>query len=88
MAGCRKQETEADAIGLQLAAKACYDPAGALGAFKKLGAAEKKEGVSAPMMLRTHPLSTVHPYFPFTLKRLLNRLAAAVAVLAVGVVWA
>ena len=57
---CRKVETEADAVGIQLAAKACYKPSGAVGAFEKLAAAEKKEGVKIPQLLRTHPLSEVN----------------------------
>ena len=57
---CRKQESEADAIGMQLAAKACFDPAAAAIVFEKMGAAEQKEGIMTPTMLRTHPLSKVH----------------------------
>ncbi|KAL6767291.1 hypothetical protein ACKKBG_A39385 [Auxenochlorella protothecoides x Auxenochlorella symbiontica] len=54
----RKAETEADVIGIQLAAQACYDPAAAASVFQKLGAAEKKMGGTAmPKFLRTHPLS-------------------------------
>eukprot|EP00884_Botryococcus_braunii_P009502 jgi/Botrbrau1/18553/Bobra.0367s0004.2 len=51
----RKQETEADVIGMQLAARACYDPAASADVFKKLGAFETK---SMPAFLQTHPLST------------------------------
>ena len=57
---CRKQESEADAIGMQLAAKACFNPVAAAIVFEKLGAAEQKEGITIPTMLRTHPLSKVH----------------------------
>lgn len=54
----RKAETEADVIGLQLAARACYDPAAAAVVFKKLGEEEEKHGASAiPKMLRTHPVT-------------------------------
>ncbi|KAH7619735.1 putative Mitochondrial metalloendopeptidase OMA1 [Nannochloris sp. 'desiccata'] len=53
-----KAETEADVIGLQLAARACYDPAAAAVVFKKLGEEEEKHGASAiPKMLRTHPVT-------------------------------
>lgn len=55
----RKAETEADAIGIQLAARACYDPRAAAVVFAKLGQMEKKEGLSAmPKFLRTHPVTT------------------------------
>jgi predicted Zn-dependent protease len=55
----RKAETEADVIGLQLAARACYDPAAAAVVFSKLGEEEAKHGGSSaiPKMLRTHPLT-------------------------------
>ena len=54
----RKAETEADAIGVRLAALACYDPAAAATVFAKLGAAEAASGgPQVPTMLRTHPLS-------------------------------
>lgn len=56
---CRKQESEADEIGMQLAAKACFDPAAAALVFEKLGAAEKQQGVKIPTLLRTHPISEV-----------------------------
>ncbi len=56
---CRKQESEADAIGMQLAAKACFDPAAAALVFEKLDAAEKQQGVKIPTLLRTHPISEV-----------------------------
>lgn len=45
---------------MQLAAKACFDAAAAAIVFEKLGAAEQKEGIMIPTMLRTHPLSKVH----------------------------
>lgn len=34
--GRRKAETEADVIGMQMAARACYDPAAAVAVFEKL----------------------------------------------------
>ena len=33
---CRKAETEADIIGIQLAARACFDPQAAVTVFQKL----------------------------------------------------
>ena len=57
----RKAETEADVIGMRLAARACYDPGAAVSVFTKLGEAEreleKATGMHTPAMLRTHPLS-------------------------------
>ena len=56
---CRRSETEADAIGMRLAAKACYDPSAAAAVFQKLGAEEAKAGgAQVPGFLRTHPLTT------------------------------
>lgn len=53
----RSAETEADTIGVQLAARACYDPAAAATVFLKLGREEAKSGVSIPKFLRTHPVT-------------------------------
>jgi predicted Zn-dependent protease len=54
----RRAETEADLIGIQLAARACFDPAAAASVFEKLGAVERAAGGAAmPKLLRTHPLS-------------------------------
>merc|ERR1712130_267353 len=54
----RHIESEADAIGMQLAAQACFEPSAAIQVFQKLGAFEKKTSVgSTPGFLRTHPLS-------------------------------
>lgn len=55
----RKAETEADVIGLQIMARACYDPNGMISMFEKMGQAEKKEGGDMiPKFLRTHPHSS------------------------------
>ncbi|KAI0260574.1 peptidase family M48-domain-containing protein [Gloeopeniophorella convolvens] len=53
----RKQEYEADQIGLRLSAKACFDPTAAPEMFTRLGALEKGAGGWTPTFLRTHPLS-------------------------------
>jgi predicted Zn-dependent protease len=54
----RKQETEADMIGMKLAARACFDPAGSASVFRKLGAEERRMGGGrVPAFLSTHPLS-------------------------------
>lgn len=53
----RKQEYEADKIGLKLSAKACFDPAAAPSMFKRLGALEKSSGGLNVSFLNTHPAS-------------------------------
>lgn len=54
----RRSETEADSIGMRLAAKACYDPSAAAAVFQKLGVEEAKAGgAQVPGFLRTHPLT-------------------------------
>ncbi|TFK59699.1 hypothetical protein BDN72DRAFT_965967 [Pluteus cervinus] len=52
----RKQEQEADIIGLRLMANACYDPRAAPEMFARLGKVEGRRGNSFEFM-RTHPLS-------------------------------
>ncbi|GAB4823202.1 hypothetical protein N2152v2_010248 [Parachlorella kessleri] len=55
----RKAETEADIIGIQLAARACFDPEAAVSVFQKLEEVEKAAGGEAvPKFLRTHPVSS------------------------------
>eukprot|EP00899_Mesostigma_viride_P016082 jgi/Mesvir1/24475/Mv21834-RA.2 len=49
----RRQELEADLIGLLLMASACFNPYGAASAHKKLGKMAKDPGV--PSFLSTHP---------------------------------
>ena len=67
---CRRAETEADTIGLRLAAKCCYDPAAAAIVFRKLGQMEKEHGLDKmPGFLRTHPqtearIKNVHAQLP------------------------
>jgi len=48
----RSAETEADRIGIELAAKAGYDPAAAATLWQKMGATSKS---STPQFLSTHP---------------------------------
>ena len=52
----RHQETEADYIGIILAAKAGYDPRSAITFWKKM-AQESKSGKEPPALLSTHPLT-------------------------------
>ncbi|KAL4437390.1 hypothetical protein ABPG75_004529 [Micractinium tetrahymenae] len=55
----RKAETEADVIGIQIMARACYDPSGMVTMFEKMGRAEAKDGGDrVPKFLRTHPHSS------------------------------
>ena len=49
---------------MDLAARACFAPDAAMSTFTKLGAVEKKMGVSIPRFLRTHPLSEARPRAP------------------------
>lgn len=51
----RTHETEADTIGIILAAKAGYDPRAALSFWKKMAA--KNTGKEPPAILSTHPLN-------------------------------
>lgn len=51
----RTQETEADLIGLELMARAGYDPKGAVTLWQKM---QKVAGHGTPQFLSTHPVST------------------------------
>lgn len=51
----RKQESEADYIGLMMMAEACYDPRAALGFWQRMHALQHVSGEEAPEMLSTHP---------------------------------
>lgn len=54
---CRALETEADKIGLMLAARACYKPAAFIPVMTRLGEEDRKSGLRSPEFLRTHPMS-------------------------------
>ncbi|KAL3424239.1 peptidase family M48 [Phlyctema vagabunda] len=50
--GSRKQESEADYIGLMMMAKACYDPEAAIGLWQRM---EQQDDQAGPEWLSTHP---------------------------------
>lgn len=50
----RKQENEADYIGLMMMSKSCYDPAEAVRVWQRMEAADS-EGSEMPQWLSTHP---------------------------------
>ena len=52
--GSRKQEEEADYIGLMMMAQSCYDPSAALRLWSRM---EKEEQGAPPQFLSTHPSS-------------------------------
>ncbi|KAK8202273.1 metalloendopeptidase [Zalaria obscura] len=52
--GSRKQESEADYIGLMMMSEACYDPRAAVGLWSRMEQAEKG---APPQFLSTHPSS-------------------------------
>ncbi|KAI9864025.1 MAG: hypothetical protein M1813_003341 [Trichoglossum hirsutum] len=52
--GSRKQESEADYIGLMMMAQSCYDPEAAVGMWQRM---EKAEQYAPPQWLSTHPSS-------------------------------
>ncbi|KAG2126057.1 peptidase family M48-domain-containing protein [Suillus clintonianus] len=51
----RTQEYEADTIGMQLTAKACFDPQAAVEMHARLAQYEKAHGATSLEFLRTHP---------------------------------
>jgi predicted Zn-dependent protease len=51
----RKQESEADYIGLMMMAEACYDPRQAVGFWQKMETIQRVGGHEVPEMLSTHP---------------------------------
>ncbi|KAI6043130.1 peptidase family M48-domain-containing protein [Pisolithus marmoratus] len=51
----RKQELEADTVGLRLIARACYDPRSAVEMHLRLANHERMHGHSSLEFLRTHP---------------------------------
>lgn len=61
----RKQETEADYVGLMMMAEACYDPRKAVGFWQKMEVLQKRGGgMEVPEVLSTHPAVSVFPLSP------------------------
>jgi len=54
----RSQESEADEVGMILAAKSGYEPSGALSLWRKMDAYAKSKGQNVPGFLSTHPTTT------------------------------
>lgn len=55
--GSRKQEAEADYIGLLMMAESCYDPAAAMRLWAAMEREEEGAGQVSPQFLSTHPSS-------------------------------
>ncbi|PHH62448.1 hypothetical protein CDD81_7095 [Ophiocordyceps australis] len=51
----RKQESEADYIGLMMMAEACYDPRTAIGFWSRMQQLSQQAGFELPEMFSTHP---------------------------------
>ncbi|KAK3672009.1 metalloendopeptidase [Recurvomyces mirabilis] len=51
--GSRKQEEEADYIGLMMMSESCFDPKAAMGLWGRME--EEEKGASGPQFLSTHP---------------------------------
>ncbi|PHH82749.1 hypothetical protein CDD82_5005 [Ophiocordyceps australis] len=70
----RKQESEADYIGLMMMAEACYDPRTAVGFWKRMEDIQHHGGIELPEMLSTHPTSEhrvaqIESWMPAALKK-------------------
>lgn len=66
----RKDEFQADELGVKYAYKAGFEPRGMIGAFRKLKAKQKK-GFPVPYILRSHP------YIDERIKRIESKIAEA-----------
>ncbi|GJN70797.1 hypothetical protein PLIIFM63780_002611 [Purpureocillium lilacinum] len=70
----RKQESEADYIGLMMMAEACYDPRAAVGFWQRMEAIQRSGGQEVPEMLSTHPsnehrIAKIHEWLPEAMKK-------------------
>ncbi|KAI5462457.1 peptidase family M48-domain-containing protein [Mariannaea sp. PMI_226] len=73
----RKQESEADYIGLMMMAEACYDPRQAVGFWQRMEAIQKSGGQEVPEMLSTHPsnetrISKINEWMPEAMEKRLQ----------------
>jgi predicted Zn-dependent protease len=57
----RKQESEADYIGLMMMAKSCYDPTEAVKVWERMEKFQRAAGNSIPQWLSTHPSVCISP---------------------------
>lgn len=70
----RKQESEADYIGLMMMAEACYDPRQAVGFWQRMEAIQRHGGQEAPEILSTHPsnehrITKIQEWMPVAMKK-------------------
>ncbi|KAF7559557.1 hypothetical protein G7046_g4590 [Stylonectria norvegica] len=70
----RKQESEADYIGLMMMAEACYDPRQAVGFWERMEHIQRTGGQETPEMLSTHPsnetrISKINEWMPKALEK-------------------
>lgn len=62
MPASRRQESEADYIGLMIMAKSCYNPEEAVKVWERMEAANKGGANDVPQWLSTHPsVCFIHP---------------------------
>ncbi|RPB02226.1 hypothetical protein L873DRAFT_497058 [Choiromyces venosus 120613-1] len=72
--GSRRQEAEADYIGLMMMAEACYDPSKAVGLWQRM---EKAKEFEMPQFLSTHPthknrIQNIKEWLPEALQKMEN----------------
>ncbi|KAM0458927.1 hypothetical protein ACHAO4_002315 [Trichoderma viride] len=70
----RKQESEADYIGLMMMAEACYDPRQAVGFWQRMESIQRLGGHEVPEMLSTHPsnehrITQIEQWLPEAMKK-------------------
>ncbi|KAL6878835.1 peptidase family M48 domain-containing protein [Trichoderma novae-zelandiae] len=70
----RKQESEADYIGLMMMAEACYDPRQAVDFWQRMETIQKMGGHEVPEMLSTHPsnenrIKKIEEWLPEAMKK-------------------
>jgi len=78
----RTNETEADSIGLSLAASACYDPREAVHLWERMAKAQAAKGGAPPSFLSTHPsdsarIDKIKKWLPEVLEKRVDRCGPA-----------